>query len=514
MVSKFFISAIVLFAHFTPALFAQSIATITIKKNQNGVETEETRSFRLEEGQDISQVLSEMGILDENGPKSNEYQLEIKIDSSSNLDLKFPSYQLSKSFAKPIKETRPFLGVRLQTKSKQLIVNEVEAASAAEKAGLQKGDIILAINGESIDTYANFVSCIQNKKVGEKIKITVQRNNKKKKLTAVLGQRTMEIYQPLDMNKGKNSGNQLYNFRFGPDSISIFSVPGDTTKDGQPFTWDNQTMKTEDMPYLGVTPDYNQNSTPLPGVAINVEPNTPAEKMGLKNGDIITSFNQIVVSDFNELANAVAASAPGDWVKISLLRNGNPTVLEGELGKRKCSKYDDFRIFHDFKGMDDGGNFFYDYELDLDWNDLEQQMREWMDSIGGSENGMFHSPDNFRFNPTLPSSQSRLRIEEVTSAQTLPNSDLHLSTGEGFDRISLTTTPAMGQLMISLKGNSNTKLQLMFTDHEGNRLITEERKLPMGEYDQTLNLNDFPAGVYYLQLAQGTTYYLKRIIKE
>lgn len=53
----------------------------------------------------------------------------------------------------------------------------------------------------------------------------------------------------------------------------------------------------------------------------SVEKNTPAEKIGLKRGDLIVSVNSKPVESANALRNYVGAMAPGTQVKIEFLRN-------------------------------------------------------------------------------------------------------------------------------------------------------------------------------------------------
>jgi S1-C subfamily serine protease len=98
----------------------------------------------------------------------------------------------------------PFLGVRttdldqLQpsvldrfgvTVDDGAFVADVIAGSGAEAAGLQPGDVITAIDGQDVSTAADVGNLIADKKVGDELKITIQRDGKKRTLTATLGSR-------------------------------------------------------------------------------------------------------------------------------------------------------------------------------------------------------------------------------------------------------------------------------------------------------------------------------------
>ncbi len=70
------------------------------------------------------------------------------------------------------------------------------------------------------------------------------------------------------------------------------------------------------------------------GVIVNsVTPNSPADKAGIKQGDVIESFNGVNVSDGNELRNRVAQTAPNTEAAIGISRNGNEQSLKITLGE-------------------------------------------------------------------------------------------------------------------------------------------------------------------------------------
>jgi serine protease Do len=53
-----------------------------------------------------------------------------------------------------------------------------------------------------------------------------------------------------------------------------------------------------------------------------VSPNSPAEKAGLKDGDVVTEFNHHPVVDSRRLQLEVASTAPGATVPVTILRDG------------------------------------------------------------------------------------------------------------------------------------------------------------------------------------------------
>lgn len=68
-------------------------------------------------------------------------------------------------------------------------------------------------------------------------------------------------------------------------------------------------------------------------IVTSVSPNSPAEKAGIKQGDVIISFNGVILNDGNELRNRVAQTAPNTQVTIGVLRNGSAQTMNVTLGE-------------------------------------------------------------------------------------------------------------------------------------------------------------------------------------
>ncbi|MBN1898417.1 MAG: DegQ family serine endoprotease [Spirochaetes bacterium] len=73
---------------------------------------------------------------------------------------------------------------------------------------------------------------------------------------------------------------------------------------------------------------------PHSGVLVaSVLKNSPADKGGLKTGDIIIEFDGKEVNDSNKLRNTVADVKPGESVKVLLLRKGKKMTLKIKIGE-------------------------------------------------------------------------------------------------------------------------------------------------------------------------------------
>lgn len=70
------------------------------------------------------------------------------------------------------------------------------------------------------------------------------------------------------------------------------------------------------------------------GVAVNsVTPGGPADKAGVKPGDVIVKLNGKDVNDTNVLRNQVAATGPGNEVTLTIVRDGQQQDVRVKLGE-------------------------------------------------------------------------------------------------------------------------------------------------------------------------------------
>jgi Do/DeqQ family serine protease len=68
-------------------------------------------------------------------------------------------------------------------------------------------------------------------------------------------------------------------------------------------------------------------------IVTSVQSSSPAEKAGLKRGDVIVGINNRTIADSNALRNIVASIAPGTNVKVSALRNGKEENFQVALAE-------------------------------------------------------------------------------------------------------------------------------------------------------------------------------------
>lgn len=71
------------------------------------------------------------------------------------------------------------------------------------------------------------------------------------------------------------------------------------------------------------------------GVIINtVQPDSPADRAGLKPGDVVVHFNGKAVPSPNKLINSIAFSQPGSTAQLDIVRDGNGMKLDVPIADR------------------------------------------------------------------------------------------------------------------------------------------------------------------------------------
>lgn len=114
------------------------------------------------------------------------------------------------------KPDQPFLGVSelvVDEDAQAVRVGKVQPDSAANNAGMQDGDLITQLNGQPTPTIADIIRVIQEAKVGDSIKLTVQRGEQTLELQATLGKRPARP-EPEAQDSSKSAA-QVYSARAG-----------------------------------------------------------------------------------------------------------------------------------------------------------------------------------------------------------------------------------------------------------------------------------------------------------
>ena len=181
-----------------------------------------------------------------------------------------------------------------------VLVAAVEQESAAAKAGIAKGDVILSVNGEKIRDTQTLVEIVRELAPGSTAKIGLWRGNKAVDVKAVLGKldrpKRMK-WKIAPMTKVFSSGAYL--------GITLLELDEDLAA------------------YFHVKSGE--------GVLVShVEKETPAARAGFKSGDVIVQMADQAVRKSADIHEALAALKKGDTIAITIVRQGKRETLKAE----------------------------------------------------------------------------------------------------------------------------------------------------------------------------------------
>ncbi len=202
------------------------------------------------------------------------------------------------------KVVRGWLGVTIQDVNDKLaaalglkevrgvLVSDVLKGSPAEKAGLKRGDVILEVNGEVMDSSGELRNRIATLGAGTKAKLTILRKGERETLTVTLGEMPKEIGKSGAVEPREGLLNGLRIEPLAPPLRRQFGIPEDVRE--------------------GV-------------VVVDVEPGTPAAASGLEPGDVILEVNQEPVRNVKDFTEAYRKS--DEQVLLLVQRRGNTLYI-------------------------------------------------------------------------------------------------------------------------------------------------------------------------------------------
>ncbi|HUB81815.1 MAG TPA: DegQ family serine endoprotease [Bryobacteraceae bacterium] len=82
---------------------------------------------------------------------------------------------------------------------------------------------------------------------------------------------------------------------------------------------------------------FGLSGEPRGALVANITPGSPAEKAGIKRGDIILDLNGNAVPNSRDLSLKLSMTAPGTLVRLKVLRNGKEVSIPVSLGQEPAS---------------------------------------------------------------------------------------------------------------------------------------------------------------------------------
>jgi C-terminal processing protease CtpA/Prc len=211
-----------------------------------------------------------------------------------------------------------------------VLVTNVTKGEAAEKAGIKKYDVIQYFNGEKMRRPDDLVEAVRDNKPGTRVKIKLVRDGKDKELSVTLGE-----------------------LKFKAHSFKWKDKEGKKFLDGKEFKFFSgraflgvhlQNLNKDLAEYFGVKKDEGV-------LVLKVSEDTPAEKAGLKAGDVIVKFNDKKISNAGDVTEILADLEKGDKADIQIIRHKKTKTVTAEL--------DETRGFKGIKTLKDLGKNFH-----------------------------------------------------------------------------------------------------------------------------------------------------------
>lgn len=231
------------------------------------------------------------------------------------------------------------------------LVTRVVDGSPAEQAGIERGDVIVRVGPHDIDSPEELVDVVGSMSEGSPVDVVVVREGGKKSLRVTLESRPDaddEIVTPAPRARMRMRAPQA------PDAPEAPEAPGAprvrverhrlNVDDGD--LGDGLMMQLPEMLGAGamgrgrlgvriesLNPDLASYFGPRDtkgALVLDVTDGSPADKAGIRAGDVITKCDGKVVENAEDLIGAVR-SGEGS-VSVSLLRHGTKQTVEADLG--------------------------------------------------------------------------------------------------------------------------------------------------------------------------------------
>lgn len=191
--------------------------------------------------------------------------------------------------------------MKLGTQSGLLVTNVVEN-SPADDAGFREEDVIVEFDGQKVDEAEAFTNLVRDAGAEKKVTVVLMRDGERKTMEVILG---------------KRRASQGYGYSFGSGSApNVFAFSGRPRLGVQVHELDESLAA-----YFKVQPREGV-------LVLEVNEDSPAEKAGLKSGDVITKIDEEKIRDAEDLIETLAEYEDGDKVALAYVRQGKSASLE------------------------------------------------------------------------------------------------------------------------------------------------------------------------------------------
>jgi serine protease Do len=171
----------------------------------------------------------------------------------------------------------------------------------------------------------------KEKKETRVVTVTTNGNKGEKVVVEVDGDKVTVNGKPVDELKDGDVKVKVHKLKDMQALTAITGRQGAWSFNGDSHGGGTHIMMDENKAMLGVSTEKDEK-----GAKVNdVTKESAAEKMGLKENDIITKINDAKIESPDDLSAAIKKHKPGDKVTVTWLRDGKESKASGELTKWK-----------------------------------------------------------------------------------------------------------------------------------------------------------------------------------
>lgn len=219
-------------------------------------------------------------------------------------------------------------------------IDEIEEGSPAEKAGFQKGDIVIEFDGERVRSTRQFSRLVSETPPGRQVTAIVSRNGQRSTLTVT--PRDSSAYSFLDSENRRALETLEGRLRVLPTPVPP-RAPATPRAPRAP-----EPPAIERFFYSGGTLGVTTNSLSdqlqeyfgaKGGLLVtSVTDDSAAAKAGVKAGDVIVSVNGRSVDDPFELRREVQRLDQGEEFTLEIVRDRKAMTLKGKIEERSSRR--------------------------------------------------------------------------------------------------------------------------------------------------------------------------------
>lgn len=198
-----------------------------------------------------------------------------------------------------IQDITPELAQKFGLKdSKGALIGEILKGSPAEKAGMQRGDVILEFNGKDISSVGALRNMVSQAKIGSQVAIKAVRNSKEYIVNIVVAELPKEAataapQEPMHEDTQKNA---LY-------GLTVMELTREIARQ------------------LGLT--ANERGV----VVAKVEQGSSADEAGIKKGDVIQEVDRNRITGIKDYNRMIASLGQKDTILLFINRGGKKSYL-------------------------------------------------------------------------------------------------------------------------------------------------------------------------------------------